>query len=666
MQIKAGIIIPVILLATVCSAAAGKIIYVDDTATGNNDGTSWENAYIYLQEALADANDSEKPVEILVAQGTYKPDGGIVTVPEFDRRTLTFQLINGVSLKGGYAGAGSPEPNKRDMEQYKTIFSGDLDGDDIDVNDLLDLGIPWIEDPFWREPNREDNSYHIINGSNTDETALLEGFTIIAGNGHIENGGGMYNNAGSPTITNCIFIRNSAIRSGGGISCENNSNPSITNCTFILNDAFRGGGICNYDSSPTLINCKFTKNYTRNYLVPDQVPHGGAIYNNQSSSSMTNCLFIENVTNSASGGAIYNTFGSSLTLTNCTFTRNSAYWNGGSISSGNNSNLTLVNCILWNNDPNEIFEDVHSQTIVRYSNIQGGWEGVGNINEDPLFADPNSGDFHLKSQTGRYDPNSGSWIKDDVTSPCIDTGDPNSDWSSERWPHGERINMGAYGGTRQASMSTETDGMSLPHVLYIYDYNRTAKDSFGSLLEMYGISVNSVSVKNLEQVTLTDYDLIIVGDDASWSEPFKDGLFVAAVEDSGKPVLGLGDGGYDFFGELELRIGNPYGGHGGKNSIRVIDPEYSLFSTPYPIEIPDDRILQLYTETRHVGIYLWPDVPETVFVIASEPDDPGYYPLVMEHNRYMLWGFTESPEKMTPTGKKVFINTVIYTANIAR
>ena len=71
--------------------------------------------------------------------------------------------------------------------------------------------------------------------------------------------------------------------------------------------------------------------------------------------------------------------------------------------------------------------------------------------------DPNAvwidGDYHLKSQAGRWDPVSESWIIDDVTSPCIDVGDPNSPVGDEPEPNGERINIGAYGGTAEASKS---------------------------------------------------------------------------------------------------------------------------------------------------------------------------------------------------------------------
>ncbi|MCX5638404.1 MAG: hypothetical protein NTX52_12040, partial [Planctomycetota bacterium] len=110
MKTKIKCILPVlflILLGTACPALADKIIYVDDDANGLNNGTSWQNAYKFLQDALADANSAVKPVEIRVAEGIYKPDGGANQTP--GDRKASFWLINGVTLKGGYAGFGEPD-----------------------------------------------------------------------------------------------------------------------------------------------------------------------------------------------------------------------------------------------------------------------------------------------------------------------------------------------------------------------------------------------------------------------------------------------------------------------------------------------------------------------------------------------------------------------------
>ena len=137
-------------------------------------------------------------------------------------------------------------------------------------------------------------------------------------------------------------------------------------------------------------------------------------------------------------------------LTNCTMTSNTALLSGGALYS-RDSSPTMTNCILWGNSPDEIYG---KEATLTYSNIQGGPvdETNHNIDLDPLFADPENGDFHLKSQVGRWDPVSENWIMDDVTSPCIDAGD-SSDYSMEPPPNGDRINMGAYGGTEEASKS---------------------------------------------------------------------------------------------------------------------------------------------------------------------------------------------------------------------
>jgi hypothetical protein len=127
----------------------------------------------------------------------------------------------------------------------------------------------------------------------------------------------------------------------------------------------------------------------------------------------------------------------------------------GNLSDG----MIITNCIIRDNEPGEIFS--FGTIDVIYSNISGGWEGEGNIDADPLFANPNNGDYHLKSQTGRWDPNSQCWVQDDVTSPCIDAGDPNSPVGEEPEPNGGIINMGAYGGTAEASKSPSvTDAKS--------------------------------------------------------------------------------------------------------------------------------------------------------------------------------------------------------------
>ena len=119
---------------------------------------------------------------------------------------------------------------------------------------------------------------------------------------------------------------------------------------------------------------------------------------------------------------------------------------------------TLVNCILWGNTPDEIhvYEgegDVSEFVVVFYSDVRGGFPGQGNIDVDPLFADPDNDDYHLKSEVGRWNPAGQCWVIDQVSSLCIDRGDPTTPVGLERFPNGGMINMGAYGGTPEASLS---------------------------------------------------------------------------------------------------------------------------------------------------------------------------------------------------------------------
>jgi len=437
-----GIAFVVIVVLLSSFTSFGKVIYVDADAPGPfHTGSTWTYAYKHIQNALIEANFSLKPVEIHVAQGIYRPDETSTYPVGTGDRYATFQLINGVILKGGYAGNGQPDPDMRDFTIYETILSGDLHGDD--------------------GPNftsNGENSYNVVTGSETDATAVLDGFTITAGNANgydaeYSAGGGMFNIFSNPTVTNCTFSGNWATGSGGGM--ENVvSNPTLTNCTFSGNStSWAGGGIdnCDIDNNPTLANCTF---------IGNSAEVGGGICNYDCSPILTNCTFSGNWA-ADSGGGMINWDHSNPTVTNCTFSGNSANWEGGGMTNRDNSNPALTNCILWGNTAlsgAQIHKEVTCFVTITYSDIQGGWQGAGNFVADPCFADSGNGDCHLKSEVGRWDPISQSWIKDGVSSPCIDAGDLTPDWKAELWPHGCRMNMGAYGGTPEASMSLHDSG----------------------------------------------------------------------------------------------------------------------------------------------------------------------------------------------------------------
>ncbi|HUU19537.1 MAG TPA: MBL fold metallo-hydrolase [Sedimentisphaerales bacterium] len=339
--------------------------------------------------------------------------------------------------------------------------------------------------------------------NNETAASVLEGFTITEGKGSwLEDswlGGGILFNASSGTVKNCSIVQNRVEGSGGGVFCaypgspilidciiaENSAGDSgggvfawgessltLTNCIIRGNSANRtgsyggiGGGVgCYLNSSTTMTNCAIVSNMAR--------VGGGLFCGDNSSVIMTHCAVIGNMARYAAGG-IETYLNSSTTVDNCVFARNTAVSScGGMNCSLNGGSAAVTNSIFWENTAPkapEILVRSGGTLDITYSNVVGGQTGVsveggtlnwgeGNIDADPCFADPNNDDFHLKSEAGRWDPNKQTWVLDDVTSPCIDAGDPNSDWSAELWPHGERINMGAYGGTSQASMSLSDAG----------------------------------------------------------------------------------------------------------------------------------------------------------------------------------------------------------------
>ncbi|MCI0550329.1 MAG: hypothetical protein L0287_05200, partial [Anaerolineae bacterium] len=240
------------------------IHYVKWDASGANNGVSWTDAYTDLQSALSAASSGE---EIWVAAGTYKPTTTI-------DRTATFALKDDVRIYGGFAGTESARIH-RDASVNITILSGDI-------------GILG---------DNNDNSYHVVVGSNTNNSAMLDGFTVTAGNANSSlfssdqsKGGGMYNDSGSPTVMNVIFSSNygtfgGGMYNGGEFSFPNGSNPILTNLTFSNNSAIEGGGMRNEDySSPTLTNVIFNGNSV--------IRAGGGMQNfHYSSPILTNATF---------------------------------------------------------------------------------------------------------------------------------------------------------------------------------------------------------------------------------------------------------------------------------------------------------------------------------------------------------------------------------------
>ena len=358
---------------------------------------------------------------------------------------------------GVYTGEGN-----RDIDYYgKAITVKSENGPENCIVDCEDLGRG-----FFFQSGEDGNS-------------ILEGLTVTGGRTYSDQlryGGGIACKSG-PIIRNCIITGNRARNGGGGIcggdpiitDCviKNNTGGSaggiwggsvvVTNCIISGNLATGdyGGGICCWqDSYPIIKNCLIKNNASLNN------GRGGGMSFLISYPTVENCLFIDNfcISSYLGGGAIYVNH-TNANITNCTFYGNTTIQTGGACHFGGNGDVYVKNCIFAENYPNQIYRSMTvGRVYVTYSDVQGGYSGSGNISSEPCFADAFNDDLHLKSESGRWDPETNSWVVDYTTSPCIDKGSSAFDWTEELWPHGKRINMGAYGGTSQASMSSSAVG----------------------------------------------------------------------------------------------------------------------------------------------------------------------------------------------------------------
>jgi hypothetical protein len=424
--------------------------------------------YSTIQAAIDDASDGDT---VWVADGRYAGEGDYEI--DFKGKAITVRSENG------------PENCTIDCQQQGRGFnfhSGE------DQNTVLD-GFTITNG----NPGRYGGAIRCTASSPTIKNC------IIVANVASDYGGGMYNcYKSNPTVINCVFKANSSestcvLGNGGGMSNGVGSNPVLIDCNFTNNIAsYSGGAMQNsQDSSPTITRCIFRHNSAR--------WSGGAIFSSDrcspvimastfawnwaqdggggmcdyynSNAKITNCIFSDNST-SANGGAMKN-YESTLTLTNCTFSGNWAESSGGGIWNGPGSSVSLDNSILWDNgDSNGVHEaaqimdtQADKTSTISYCCI-AGWtgtlSGTGIISTDPRFVDPENGDYHLKSEGWRWDTHRKRWHYDAITSPCIDAGNPG--WPLEDEPVAVpddpdniyainlRINMGAYGGTAEASM----------------------------------------------------------------------------------------------------------------------------------------------------------------------------------------------------------------------
>jgi hypothetical protein len=368
---------------TYTPASAAGVLFARPAATGSGNCSSWANACT-LQTAISSSSAGD---EIWVRVGTH--------IPHPSDRAVSFNLLNGVGIYGGFAGTET-QRSQRNPAANVTILSGDLNGDDGQ-----------------NFTNNSENSFHVVKSVDNDSTAILDGFTIQRGNANSttrpdNSGGGMLNASSSPTLINVTFSQNSAsvIDGNGGGMHNDRSSPRLINVTFYANQAYIGGGMSGYvNSNPRLVNVTFSQNSASF--------HGGGMGIGNNNPMLINVTFWGN--SAQAGGGMFNSQ-SSPTLIN-TIIANSP--------SGGDCVGTAVNAASSNN------------LIEGTTNACGLTDGVsGNI----VGAEPNLG---LLANNGGF-TQTHALLRG---SPAIDTGTnvncPQTDQRRRSRPQGSQCDIGA-------------------------------------------------------------------------------------------------------------------------------------------------------------------------------------------------------------------------------
>jgi Mg-chelatase subunit ChlD len=203
----------------------------------------------------------------------------------------------------------------------------------------------------------------------------------------------------------------------------------------------------------------------------------------------------------------------------------------------------------------------------------------------------------------------------------------------------------------------------LPRIGYIWLDDLPTAANYRDLMQGRGYTVELIPMDEVAKTLWGRYSLIVIGPDTgemdSWGTP----AALAALRQYSTPVLGLGEGGYAFFGQLALLIGHPNGAHGNTREAYAMDPAHAVWHSPSAIPLARGRLVQVYQKTQHVTIHMVRP-PAGVTLLGREPADEPYYPLIQQTVRYLLWGYQAGPPAMTRAGRDLFINVVRHLAGM--
>jgi hypothetical protein len=301
-----------------------NVCYVNASATGNNSGTSWANAYTSLWSAINNICADT----IKVAAGIYKP--------AVFNRDSSFLMMHGKVYLGGYPNTGNPTNAERDPNLYPAILSGN-------IGNLLDS---------------TDNTRHVVYLSTVDGSLTLDGFTIMDGRAEYYNtpqplyslfaGGGLISISSRTTILNCV-LKNNYASEGGGLAIYAPPTLKISKTLVDQNKSSgRGAGLY-------LGLAATDKGVIENSVITNNISQsiGGGIFVAGSSSGvdLNNLVLLANRAGGGDGGGIYAQLPGAVRITNCDFLNNScvAVGRGAGIAS-TQGYPPITNCLFFGNN----------------------------------------------------------------------------------------------------------------------------------------------------------------------------------------------------------------------------------------------------------------------------------------------------------------------------
>jgi hypothetical protein len=372
--------------------AQAQTIFVNQAATGANNGSSWTNAYVSLGSALSAVATSGKT--IWVASGTYKPSTS--------NRDASFTFNYGLtSVYGGFVG-NETLLSQRNPTINITTLSGDLAGNDN--TSLLPT-----------EATRQDNSYHVIKIRGNAQNVIIDGFTISGGNAN----GAANNLCSVPADVQSYHLRGGAILANPYVS-GNAITAFVRNCTLQLNSGLEGGvyasftpcGVQALSADVNFENCIVKNNYSG--ALAAMVFNGSSGYSIFSKGSIVNCLFYNNTSVAASclylGTSTVNSgtaTGIDVDIINSTFANNVGA-NGNVVTMSNASNSRIRNSIIYGNGSTTPFAVTGSASVVNNSIVEGGQ--LSGTNANPQFTNSATNTYTLQSNSPAINVGNNSYI----------------------------------------------------------------------------------------------------------------------------------------------------------------------------------------------------------------------------------------------------------------